>query len=112
MDDPQFDARTKGLPHAAGSVRLSEIGAKGWRLLAEDLPLPVAVLRDSAIDANSRWMQAFAAQASLAVGLALLVLPGLFLFVCYLVMLPVVLAVGIALLVQGWRRGAAAWADV
>lgn len=31
------------------------------------------------------------AQASLAVGLALLVLPGLFLFVCYLVMLPVVL---------------------
>lgn len=31
------------------------------------------------------------AQASLVVGLALLVLPGLFLFVCYLVMLPVVL---------------------
>lgn len=31
------------------------------------------------------------AQASLVVGLALLVVPGLFLFVCYLVMLPVVL---------------------
>lgn len=31
------------------------------------------------------------AQASLVLGLALLVLPGLFLFVCYLVMLPVVL---------------------
>ena len=31
------------------------------------------------------------AQASLVVGLALLVLPGLFLFVCYLVMMPVVL---------------------
>jgi D-serine dehydratase len=63
MDDPLFDARTKGVPHAAGAVRLSEFGAKGWRLLAEDLPLPVAVLRDSALSANSRWMQAFATQA-------------------------------------------------
>jgi D-serine dehydratase len=63
MDDPLFDARTKGVPHAAGQIRLSEFGARGWRLLAEDLPLPVAVLRDSALTANSRWMQAFTAQA-------------------------------------------------
>jgi D-serine dehydratase len=63
MDDPLIDARTKGMPHAAGRLRLSEIGARGWRLLAEDLPLPVAVLRDSALVANSRWMTSFAAHA-------------------------------------------------
>lgn len=61
--DPIFDARTKGLPHAAGPVRLSEIGAKGWRLLCEDLPLPAAVLRASALDANSAWMRAFLARS-------------------------------------------------
>ncbi len=57
--DPIFDGRTKGFPHAAGSAALSQIGARGWRLLAEDLPLPVAVLKASALEANSRWMQAF-----------------------------------------------------
>jgi D-serine dehydratase len=61
--DPIFDARTKGLPHTVGDLRLSQIGGQGWRLLAEDLPFPLAVLRASALDANSRWMRAFLARS-------------------------------------------------
>jgi D-serine dehydratase len=58
-DDPILDPRTKGLPAMARSMRLSDVGARGWNLLREDLPLPVAVLRDSALDANSAWMRRF-----------------------------------------------------
>jgi D-serine dehydratase len=61
--DPVFDGLTKGLPHAAAPLALSAIGRQGWRLLAEDLPLPVAVLRESAMAANSRWMREFVASS-------------------------------------------------
>jgi D-serine dehydratase len=61
--DPVFDGRTKGFPQGAGAVALSQIGARGWRLLAEQLPLPVAVLKASALEANSAWMRAFVAQS-------------------------------------------------
>jgi len=57
--DPLVDGRTKGLPPSCGDLRLSEIGAEGWRLLAEDLPLPAAVLREAALANNSRWMRDF-----------------------------------------------------
>lgn len=50
---------TKGYPDGVDPVPLGEIGAQGWNLLAEDLPLPVAVLRRSAMENNSRWMQQF-----------------------------------------------------
>ncbi|HEX4196251.1 MAG TPA: amino acid deaminase [Caulobacteraceae bacterium] len=61
--DAILDGRTKGLPHGSGGLRLSDIGDQGWRLLAEDLPLPVAVLRASAMANNSRWMRAFLASS-------------------------------------------------
>jgi D-serine dehydratase len=57
--DPFVDPRTKGLPPDAGGLRLSQIGARGWNLLAEDLPLPAAILRDDALANNSRWMREF-----------------------------------------------------
>jgi len=37
-----------------------EIAARGWNILREDLPTPVAVLKLSAIDNNARWLRAFA----------------------------------------------------
>jgi D-serine dehydratase len=40
---------------------LADFGSQGWNLLREDLPLPVAVLKKSALDRNSRWMRAFLA---------------------------------------------------
>jgi D-serine dehydratase len=49
---------TKGLPLDRGTVRLGDVASAGWRL-HEDLQLPAAVLRRSAIDNNSDWMQRF-----------------------------------------------------
>jgi D-serine dehydratase len=53
------DGRTKGMPADAAPIRLADIGAQGWSLLDEELPMPLAVVRESAIANNSRWMQAF-----------------------------------------------------
>ncbi|MGI4984223.1 MAG: amino acid deaminase [Janthinobacterium lividum] len=65
---------TKGLgrpTHSAGTpngdgdtprvegMRASDIAAQGWELLREDVSLPVAVLRESRIEHNLRWMQTF-----------------------------------------------------
>ena len=49
----------KGWPALAGALPLGEIGRRGWNLLREDLPLPVAVLKASALAHNSRWMRGF-----------------------------------------------------
>ncbi|HEX4184186.1 MAG TPA: alanine racemase [Caulobacteraceae bacterium] len=59
ISDPILSAFTKGLPAGAGSMRLSDIGRAGWSVLREDLPLPVAVLREPALQANSGWMRRF-----------------------------------------------------
>ena len=53
------DQRTKGLPGGLAPLALDALGTQGWNLLHEDLPLPVAVLRQRALAANRRWMQAF-----------------------------------------------------
>ena len=58
--DPLLDAGTKGIPEAAGTLRLSEIADRGWNVLRGDCPLPLAVLREDALSANSAWMMAFA----------------------------------------------------
>ena len=49
----------KGWPAVAGALPLREVGRRGWNLLREDLPLPVAVLKASALAHNSRWMRGF-----------------------------------------------------
>ena len=58
---------TKGLPALAGEIALGDIGRQGWNLLGGDLPMPVAVLKDSAIDTNDRWMRAFLAERGLLI---------------------------------------------
>jgi D-serine dehydratase len=52
----------KGLPHREGDIERSDIASRNWNVLAEDLPLPVAVLRRSALDNNRRWMREFLAR--------------------------------------------------
>ena len=54
---------TKGLPPGAAGLRLDEIGAQGWNVLAGDLPLPVCVLRRSALEHNRVVMSRFVAEA-------------------------------------------------
>jgi D-serine dehydratase len=59
MTDRLIDARTKGLPPLPDGMALSGIAGRGWNVLREDLPLPLAVLRESALQNNSRWMRDF-----------------------------------------------------
>jgi D-serine dehydratase len=59
LDATVIDGNVKGYPPAAAPAKLGEIGKNGWSLLKQDLPFPVAVLKTSAIDHNSRWMDRF-----------------------------------------------------
>ncbi len=61
IDALLLDGRVKGIPGGVDSFPLGKIGEKRWNLLREDLPLPVAVLRRSALAGNSRWMREFLA---------------------------------------------------
>jgi D-serine dehydratase len=49
----------KGLPSGIEPIPLSGVGQRGWNVLGEDLPLPLAILKRDAIEHNSRWMRRF-----------------------------------------------------
>ncbi len=55
-----LDHHTKGYPQHAAPCLSTDIASKGWNVLAHDLPLPLAVLKRSALGHNLAWMQAFA----------------------------------------------------
>ena len=56
-----LDAATKGYPLSSPALPISAIGAQRWSLFAGDLPLPSAVVRDSALAHNHAWMRDFTA---------------------------------------------------
>lgn len=56
-----LDGREKGVPGRAGQVKLEDVARQNWSLLAEDLPLPAAVIKLSALRGNSAWMKGFTA---------------------------------------------------
>jgi len=56
-----LDPATKGYPLSGPTLPISAIGAQRWNLLAGDLPLPLAVIRDSALAHNHAWMRDFTA---------------------------------------------------
>jgi D-serine dehydratase len=61
-----LDGRTKGLAAGAAGLALADVGRAGWNVLAEDLPLPLALLKDSALRHNSAWMRRFLAATGVA----------------------------------------------
>lgn len=61
IDRSQIDDRFKGMPPGVEPFELHQIGRQGWNVLAEHLPLPLAVLKTSALEHNRRWMQRFLA---------------------------------------------------
>lgn len=63
---PRLDALAKSFPLTAAPVPLTEIGQRGWNLLADDLAYPLAVLRRSALSHNLAWMQEFAQRKGVA----------------------------------------------
>lgn len=58
IEGRRFDAAAKGIP---GPVTPATAAAKNWSLLADDLPYPAMVLRDSAVEHNLRTMKAWCA---------------------------------------------------
>lgn len=58
-----LDHKTKGMPGGTAPFPMSEIAARRWNILAEDLPLPLAVLKKSAMDHNAAWMRDFVARS-------------------------------------------------
>lgn len=58
--DPTLDAASKGFPHHSAPLRRSAIGTQSWNVLRGDMPLPLAVIRQSALAGNLQWLQGFA----------------------------------------------------
>src|SRR6185369_7526295 len=61
IDDLALDGATKGVPFAEGTIRLGDIGTKGWNVIRGDLALPAMTLRDSAVANNLALMRDIAA---------------------------------------------------
>ncbi|MEO8137129.1 MAG: amino acid deaminase [Betaproteobacteria bacterium] len=55
----QLNGQTKGLPAGTTAMTLDQVGRAGWNVLAEDLPLPLALLKDSSLRHNAAWMKSF-----------------------------------------------------
>ena len=55
--DPLIGPGLKGYPHDAPALRRSAIAARGWNVLAGDLPLPIAILKRDAVAHNIGWLQ-------------------------------------------------------
>ena len=54
-----LDHRIKGVPGGIEPFPISRIGEKRWNVLREDLPLPLAILKESALAHNGTWMRRF-----------------------------------------------------
>jgi len=59
--DAVVDESCKAWPPQLGPRRVRDIGGLGLNLYRGDLPAPVAVLREEAIQANEEWMRLFLA---------------------------------------------------
>lgn len=58
-DRPTFGPGLKGFPHGHAPIAREQIAAQGWNALDGRLPLPLAVLKRSALEHNLAWMQDF-----------------------------------------------------
>jgi D-serine dehydratase len=59
LDTLLLDHRVKGMPGGVAPFPLGQIGERRWNVLREDLPLPLAVLKESALAHNGAWMRRF-----------------------------------------------------
>lgn len=59
ITDVDLPPGTKGLPLDGSIVRAADLAGRGLNVLRGDLPMPVAVLKHSALENNLRTMQAY-----------------------------------------------------
>jgi len=57
-----LNSDTKGLGAAPEHCTLAQLKDLQWRILDDEVSLPVAVLRERCIEHNLRWMQSFMAR--------------------------------------------------
>lgn len=62
IESSLIDGRHKGVPGHCPPLALGAVATRGWNVLAEDLTLPLAVLRETALRHNAAWMKAFLAR--------------------------------------------------
>ncbi|WP_274627376.1 alanine racemase [Arvimicrobium flavum] len=67
LEGQQLDPLSKSLPFGLPPMRLGDVGRQGWNLLAGDIPLPTAVIRQDVLLANSAWMRDFTAANDLLI---------------------------------------------
>ncbi|HET7274575.1 MAG TPA: alanine racemase, partial [Longimicrobiaceae bacterium] len=63
IERENIDGGMKGMPAETSAFPLGEIGLRRWNILSEDLPFPLAVLKESALAQNSAWMRTFLRQS-------------------------------------------------
>lgn len=66
IEDQRLDDLTKGVPPGA-ALRLGDVGQQSWSVLGGDMPMPLAVIRESVLKSNSAWMSAFTASNGLLI---------------------------------------------
>ena len=54
-----LEAGTKGLPHDATGLLLSDVAEQNWNLLEGQIPLPSLVIKQRALEHNAGWMRDF-----------------------------------------------------
>lgn len=59
IEDMMIDGTFKGVPCGAAPFPLGRIGEKKWNAILGDLPLPLAVIKKTALDGNLDWMRRF-----------------------------------------------------
>lgn len=63
----RLDSAFKGFPLNAQPCQVEDVGQYGWNLFNNDLPYPMAVIKETELEHNLRWMQAFAAERDILI---------------------------------------------
>lgn len=61
IESSLLDNQLKGYPYAAEPRAVRDVGTRGWNVLRGDLPFPIALLKQSALEHNLQWMADFTA---------------------------------------------------
>ena len=61
-----LDDRSKGIPGGVAPFPLADIASQGWNVLREDLPLPLMVLKQSALEHNAATFKTFVEEHGLS----------------------------------------------
>jgi D-serine dehydratase len=59
LDRTPVDGLIKGYPVTAPTSTLGAVATRGWNVLGDDLPFPLAVLKRSALEHNACWMRTY-----------------------------------------------------